>query len=354
MSRTLARRTVLRWAAGAATLALVATGCGGDDSDADGDAVAEEDVEESPEPEPAEEADETADEEMEVVSLTVGDVLGTPSAFLQFAVQEGFLEEQGLDVQVEPNPGGAANIPGVESGEFDIAGSNVVSVLLARSQGLNLKLVSAGTFGGETPESDFAQILVAGDSDIAGPEDLDGRSLAVNTLANIAEVTARASIENAGGTHDNLELVEIGFPDMLPALQDGQVDAIFEIEPFVSVGLDQGMRSVIAPYAGTEPGMAIGSYFSSDEFIEQNPEVIDRFVAGVSAAGDYVAENPDEFRDALVEFGGQDPDVAAMVVIPEWGGPVHVPSVELIADLMVQYELFDNGPPAIEDVVYQP
>jgi NitT/TauT family transport system substrate-binding protein len=348
---TFARRKALRLAAGAATLALLASGCGddGDDGDDDDDSAAEEEPDESPAPDATEEP--PADE-LEPVTLTVGDVLGTPAQFLEFAVNSGFFEEQGLDIQVEANPGGAANIPGVEAGDFQIAGSNVVSILLARSQGLELKMVSAGTFGGTTPETDFAQILVADDSDIQGPEDLDGRVLAINTLANIAEVTARAAIENAGGSHENIEFVEIGFPDMIPALQDGQVDAIFEIEPFVAVGLEQGLRSVLAPYAGTEPGMAIGSYFSSDEYIEQNPDVIDRFIAGISAAGEHVAANPDEFRDALVEIGGQDPEVAAQVVIPEWGGPVHVQSVELIGNLMVEFGMLDEVP-AIEDVVYQ-
>lgn len=353
---TFARRRALRATVGLAALTLLAAGCADDGEDAtDDDAAAEdaaddEDTAESPAPE--EETEDAGDEEMEPVSLTVGDVLGTPAAFLQFAVNQGFFEEEGLDVTVEANPGGAANIPGVEAGDFQIAGSNVVSVLLARSEGLGLQMISAGTFGGETPDTDFAQILVAGDSDIQGPEDLDGRSVAINTLANIAEVTTRAAIQNAGGSHENIDFVEIGFPDMIPALQDGQVDAIFEIEPFVSVGLDQGLRSVLAPYAGTEPGMAIGSYFSSDEYIAENPEVIDRFIAGISAAGEYVAANPDEFRDALVEIGGQDPEVAAQVVIPNWGGPVHVPSVELVADLMLEFGMVDELPP-VEDAVYQ-
>jgi len=320
------RRRLARGAAGLAVLALVLAGCGDDD------------------PAPADPAG--------PVTLRVGDVLGTPAAFLQYAVQEGFFEEQDLDVQVEPNPGGAANIPGVQAGDFEIAGSNVVSVLLARSQGLPLKLISAGTFGGDSAETDFAQILVTADSDIQSPADLAGRSIAINTLANIAEVTARASIENAGGSHEDIEFVELGFPDMIPALQDGQVDAIFEIEPFVSIGLAQGLRPVIAPYAGTEPGMAIGSYFSSDDFIAGNPDVIDRFIAGVSAAGEFVAENPDQFREALVELADLDPAVAAEVVIPIWGGPVDVPSVELIGDLMLRYGLLEQIP-ATADVVYQ-
>ncbi|MFW6091677.1 MAG: ABC transporter substrate-binding protein [Actinomycetota bacterium] len=348
------RPRAVRVAVGVAALALVAASCGGDDGDepaAEEEPLAEETEDEAAEPDDGD-AEEDGTEDMETVTLTVGDILGTPSAFLMFAVEQGFMEEQGLDVQVEPNPGGAANIPGVESGEFEIAGSNVVSMLLARNEGLELKMISAGTFATDDPDTDFSLVLADPDGPIAGPEDLDGHSVAVNTLANIAEVTVRASLENVGAEHENIDFVEMGFPDMVPALLDGQVDAIHVIEPFMSIGLEEGLEPIIAPYAETRPGMAIGSYFSSDAFIAENPEVIDRFIAGVSAAGDYVAENPDEFREALVDLADLDPEVAESVNLPDWGGPVDVESVELIGDLMVQFGLLDEAP-AIEDVVYQ-
>jgi NitT/TauT family transport system substrate-binding protein len=224
-------------------------------------------------------------------------------------------------------------------------------VLLARAEGLELQMVSAGTFGPEDPAEDFARILVPADSDIDGPEDLDGRSIAVNTLANIAELTIPAGLDNLGAAHENVDLVEIGFPDMLPAIEDGRVDAVFVIEPFVSIGLAQGNREIFSPYADTAPNLAIGSYFSSDEYIAANPDVIDRFIAGVSAAGEYIGQNPDEFRAALPELADLDPEVAEVVNVPGWGGPVDVASVELIAELMVRYDLFDDAPP-IADVVY--
>jgi NitT/TauT family transport system substrate-binding protein len=330
-------------------LAVVAAACAPGEEQAEPAPGDESPVEEQQTP--ADDASPAGD--MEQVALRVGDVLGIPAAFLQYAVQEGFLQEQGLDVEVEPNPGGAANIPGVEGGDFEIAGSNVVSVLLARGQGLGVKMVSAGTFGGQDSESDFAQLLVAEDSPIREPADLDGKSIAINTLANVAEVTTRASLENAGAGHENIEFVEIGFPDMIPALQDDQVDAIFAIEPFLSVGLAQGLRPIIAPYAGTEPGMAVGSYFSSDAYIADNTDVVDRFIAGVTAAGDAVAEEPDAFREALVDLADLDPEVAQSVNLPEWGGPVDTESVQLTGDLMVRYGLLDEVPP-LEDVVYQP
>ncbi|QBI20820.1 hypothetical protein ER308_15420 [Egibacter rhizosphaerae] len=331
-----------------------------EEEEPDAEEPADPDDEEDEEPE----ADDPEDEEDpgeddapdgsgELASITVGDIQGIPSTFLQFAVDEGFLEDEGLDVTVEPNPGGAANIPGVESGEFEIAGSNVISVYLARAEGLPMQMVSAGTFATEEPDEDFSHILVPEDSDIEEPTDLEGRSVAVNTLANIAEVTIRAALERNDVEHSDIEFVEMGFPDMVPAALDGEIDAVHVIEPFQSIGWDQGMREIIAPYAETEPGLAIGSYFSSDEYIEENPEVIDSFIAGVSAGGEYVEENPEEFRDALVELADLDPEVADGANLPAWGGPVDTESAELLSEYMVEFDLFDEAPPT-DEVIYQP
>jgi NitT/TauT family transport system substrate-binding protein len=335
-----------------AALALIVSACDGEEGTDTTVVDTTEATEETTAPEPTEPAT-TAPEEEEMVSLVVGDILGTPAAFAQFTADQGFFTEQGLDVTIEPNPGGAANIPGVEAGEFQIAGSNIVSVLLARSQGLEVKLVSAGTFGTDDPDTDFSLVLVPADSDIQGPEDLNGRSVAVNTLANIAELTIRASLENAGAEHEDIDFVEMGFPDMVPAALNGTVDAVHVIEPFMAIGLSEGMRPIIAPYAGTGDNLAIGSYFSSDSYIAENADVIDAFIAGVSAGGDYVADNPEEFRQALVDIAGLDPAVAEMVNIPPWGGPVDIESVQLIGDYMVQFGLLDEVPP-MEDVVYMP
>lgn len=328
MSKACARRTARRGAAALAVLALAA-GCGAESPD-----------------EPAGEGGN------ELVTVRVGDILGIPSAFLQYAVDQGFFREQGLDVQVKANPGGAANIPSVVAGDFEIAGSNVVSMLLARSENLPVQIISAGTFAADDPAEDFSQVLVAADSPVQGPADLDGRSVAVNTLANIAEVTIRGSLDEAGAGHGNIDFVEMGFPDMIPALKDGRVDAIHVIEPFLSIGVQDGLRPIIAPYAGTRPGMAIGSYFSSDQYIERNPDVIRRFVAGVAAAGDAIEQDPDKFREALVDLADLDPEVAAEVKLPPWGGPADTASVQLIGDLMVRYGLIDQVPP-MDEVVHQ-
>ena len=218
---------------------VVLAGCGGDD-DGSGDAGG-------------------------LTAVSVQDTAGVPSAFLAYGVEEGFFEERGLEVEVTPSQGGATVVPSVVSGSVDIGGSNLVSVLLAQAEDIPLKIVAPGTFVRNSAEQDFSAILAAGDGDIRTPKDLEGKTLALNTLKNVAEVTAKASLEAQGVDVSTIELAEIDFPDMIAALEQGRVDAVFAIEPFVTLGIRKGGHRVIdRPYVGTKPGLQIGCYFASE------------------------------------------------------------------------------------------
>jgi NitT/TauT family transport system substrate-binding protein len=107
--------------------------------------------------------------------VRVQDTAGVPSAFLAYGVEKGFFEEHQVDVEVTPSQGGATVVPAVVSGDTDIAGSNVVSVLLAQAKDIPVKIVAPGTFVSAKQTEDFSAILVPGDSDIRSPEDLEGR-----------------------------------------------------------------------------------------------------------------------------------------------------------------------------------
>ena len=212
--------------------------------------------------------------------MSVQDTAGVPSAFLEYGVEQGFFDDQRLDVEVTPSQGGATVVPAVVSGDSDIAGSNVVSVLLAQSKDIPIKIVAPGTFVRTDEKQDFSAILVPGDSDIRSPRDLEGKTLAVNTLENVAELTAKESLTKQGVDVSGIELAEVDFPDMNGALAQGRVDAAFQIEPFVSLGLKEGNRVIDRPYVGTKPGLQIGSYFTSEQFLAENADVVDALQAG--------------------------------------------------------------------------
>jgi NitT/TauT family transport system substrate-binding protein len=277
-------------------------------------------------------------------SLSVQDTAGVPSAFLEYGVQQGFFEEHQLDVEVTPSQGGATVVPAVVSGDSDIAGSNVVSVLLAQAKDIPIKIVAPGTFVRSSEQQDFSAILVPGDSDIRSPRDLEGKTLAVNTLENVAELTAKESLSKQGVDVSGIELAEVDFPDMNGALAQGRVDAAFQIEPFVSLGLREGYRVIDRPYVGTKPGLQIGSYFTSEQFLAENADVVERFRQGVADTAAAIAEEPADFRRFLPEASEIPPPAAKQAVLPEWKAENDPASLDLTAALMERYGVVDEKP----------
>jgi NitT/TauT family transport system substrate-binding protein len=292
--------------------------------------------------------DDGGGESGEQASVRVQDTAGVPSAFLEYGVQEGFFKDRQLDVQVTPSQGGATVVPAVVSGDTDIAGSNLVSVLLAQGKDIPVKIVAPGTF--VRADQDFSAILVTGDSDIRSPKDLEGKTLAVNTLENVAELTAKASLAKQGVDVDSIELAEVDFPDMNGALAQGRVDAAFQIEPFVSLGVKEGARIIDRPYVGTKPGLQIGCYFTSEQYLSENEDVVQRFREGVADTADAIAQDPTAFREFLPEASEIPPPAAQKAVLPEWKAENDQASLDLTAELMERYGVTEEKPDTSEAV----
>jgi NitT/TauT family transport system substrate-binding protein len=286
----------------------------------------------------------------EQATVTVQDTAGVPSAFLEYGVQEGFFRQRGLDVQVTPSQGGATVVPAVIAGDTDIGGSNLVSVLLAQDKDVPVKIVAPGTFVRGDREQDFSAIIAAGDSDIRSPKDLEGKTLAVNTLKNVAEVTAKASLAKQGVDVSSIELAEIDFPDMNGALTQGRVDAAFQIEPFVSLGVKEGHRIVDRPYVGTKPNLQIGCYFTSEQYLSENQDGVESFREGVAETANAIADDPASFREFLPEASEIPPPAAQNAVLPAWKADNDQASLDLTAELMGRYGLTEEKPDTSEAI----
>lgn len=287
----------------------------------------------------------------ETATLDVGVIPIVDVAPLYLGIQKGFFEEQNLRIRPHLAQGGAAIIPAVQSGDFDIGFSNVVSEVLARSQGLPVQIVTQGVQAPENPEDDYSAVMVAQDSAIREPEDLEGRQIAVNTLKNIGDVTIKAALEQEGVDISRIEFVEVPFPDMIPTLEAGRVDAIWAIEPFLTQARAEGHRSIIANYAQLQPNLTVATYFAMQPYIEQNTDVINRFTQAMNRSLTYAQENPQEARDIVTEYTEVPEPVVQEMRLPFWSDDLNVSSIQLLADLSERYNLLED-PPSMEELIY--
>jgi NitT/TauT family transport system substrate-binding protein len=257
--------------------------------------------------------------------------------------QKGFFSSRNIELTLESGQGGAAIVPGVVSGQFQFGFSNVTSLLIARSRGLPLKVVSNGVASTGRDKADFGGVVVK-DASIRTAADLAGKRVAVNTLKNIGDSTIRASVRKAGGDPSSIRFVELPFPDMPAALQAGRVDAIWVVEPFLSASLGQGGRLVASNYVDTAPNLTVAVYFTSEKLIKDDPDLVKRFTEAMTESLAYADAHPDEARQVLTTYTQIDEAVIKDLTLPKWPPEINRASVETLAKLAVQDGLVSRQP----------
>ncbi|WP_082104310.1 ABC transporter substrate-binding protein [Demequina soli] len=272
---------------------------------------------------------------MEPTDITVGVIPILDVAPIYLGVQEGFFTDEGLNVTLELAQGGAAIVPGVVSGQFQFGFSNTTSLILAQSNALGIQAVAPGVSTTGDEMKDFGGVLVKADSGISGYKDLEGKKVAVNTLNNINTSTINKAVTDAGGDPSTITYVELAFPDIVPAIVSGDVDAGQVVEPFLTVGTGQDLTNLGSNYALTDPNLMIAEYFTSADYASSDPAVVDAFKAAMEKSLDYANSNPDAVRAVLATYTSMDEATQQAVVLPKWPSTIDSNSVDLLAQLAV-------------------
>jgi NitT/TauT family transport system substrate-binding protein len=309
-------------ALGAAALTLAA--CGGDDNESSGGGG--------------------GSQANKPATLDVGVIPIADVAPLYLGIKKGFFKEQNLTVNPKLAEGGAAITPAVLSGDFQIGFSNNISLLIASSKGLPVQVISQGVLAGTDKKEAWADLLVLKNSSIRTGKDLEGKTIAVNTLKNICEVTIKASLEKEGVDVNTLKFIEVPFPDMNAALDAKRVDGACVVEPFVSQGKAGKARGIDPFYVNTAPDLSVATYFTSKQYAEQNPEVVDRFVTAINKSLDYAQSHPDETRAVLTEYTQIPAAAAKTIKLPIWRSDLQTDTIELLSKLSKQYGLIEKQP----------
>lgn len=320
-------------AAAAASL-LVLTSCGGGD-----DA-------------PTDTEQEAAQDGGELTQISVGVIPIVDVAPIYLGVQEGIFEEHGLDVELTLAQGGAAIIPAIQSGDFDFGFSNMTSLVIAKSQGLPLQLVAPGPQTTGEPGSDFSSLLVPEDSEAESIVDLEGQRVAVNTLNNINDTVLKEGMRQEGGERDSMELVEVAFPDMGGQLESGNVDAIMAVEPFATLAKDAGAREIYSPYAQPIEDLMIAGYFTNTDKIENDPELVDSFIAAMKESQQFAEDNPEAAKEILSEYTEIEPEVVEQLNMPRFPQEINRESTERIIELSEETGLITESVD-INELIYE-
>jgi len=279
-----------------------------------------------------------------LTTLSVGIMPIVDTAPIWLGKEQGFFEAEGLDLEIQTTTGGAAAVPGVVSGDFDFAFGNVVSVMVANDKGLDIELVSNGNSTTGDTSSDFGAVVVPAESDIQSAADLAGKTVSVNNLSNIGDTTIRKLVEKAGGDQESIKFVEVPFPDAPAAIESGQVDAAWILDPFLTQTVENGARVIAYNFAETHPSLDISGYFTTSAYIEQNPETVEKFTRAMKKSLEYAQENPDAVREIVGTYTKIDEEMRAKMVLPAFHADFDREGLTILGEAAASYGTLSKAP----------
>jgi NitT/TauT family transport system substrate-binding protein len=219
---------------------------------------------------------------------------------MDLGIQKGFFANQGIEIKKSLLQSGNDIVLGVGAKTFQIGYVGYVPAMIARTTGIPLTIIAASEVEGTSVDDNWQNILVKGSSSIRAPADLAGKTIAVNALKGVGEVIIKAALKKAGVDPNSVKLLAMPFPTMRTALSNGQVDAIWTPEPFMSQALTiDGARIVFAPGPVLHNYFPNGGYVALTDWMKQNPGLAKRFATAINQSLVYAQSHPDEIRALL-------------------------------------------------------
>jgi ABC-type nitrate/sulfonate/bicarbonate transport system substrate-binding protein len=171
---------------------------------------------------------------------------------------------------------------------------------------------AASEVEGTSIADNWQNLMVKGSSSIRTPQDLPGKTIAVNALKGVGEVVIRGALKAVGVDPNSIKLVVIPFPAMRTALANGQIDAAHMPEPFMSQAMNQdGARIVMAPGPAIMPFLPNGVYVARGSWAKDNPALAKQFRLAINESLIYAQGHPAEIRALL-------PAATRDIRLPTW------------------------------------
>lgn len=228
-------------------------------------------------------------------------------------INGGFFEEEGLKVNLVEFADGPTIIAAMESGSIDIGNIGPGAHVLPIQD--RAEIIGFAHLGNAD------EVLGRTDKGVAALEDLAGKKIA-SASGTSAEQILVLTLEEAGLTVDDVEIIDMDASAIVTAMISGSIDAAATWSPNTTaikneLGDDVVMLANNARYAEHFP--SISSYAVTPGYVDENQETVERFLRGLYKAADYRSENMDQVVEWVAAQLAVDPaSIEAQINDGDW------------------------------------
>jgi putative hydroxymethylpyrimidine transport system substrate-binding protein len=218
------------------------------------------------------------------------------------AQDQGFYDEAGLDVTIQPPPDNSTTMRMLSGGQAQVGLSAITDVVFARGEDLGVVSVSNMT------QTNNWGLFSLGDQpiDVAA---LEGQTIGIYNDSWTAAMLPLV-LESGGLTMDDVQTVA-ATASVIPLLLEGEIDVATEVTNLGGVEITTSgggdPQVLLAPEVGA-PDTPVWVYVASTDFAAENPDAVTAWLEATRRGAEWATDNPE---DAVAIFEEAYPDVAS-------------------------------------------
>lgn len=271
---------------------------------------------------------------------------------LYIADQEGFFEEAGLDVTITPGGTAQDNLGQLAGGSADISIVSWDAAVTATAEGVPIKIISGN--GIISTEKDTSGVMVRKDSGIASMADLEGKTIAFNSIGSGGNVPVLQALEAEGVDSSTVTQVAIPYASMQAALENKQVDAVFPSDSFFAqISAVDDYTSISHPSREFRGGLGITLWAVTDQWLGENAETAAKFNEAMAQAIEFYEDpaNVETVYEIRAEVTGQ-PVEDVQFGLAEMALEIDPAVSQQTTDALEQFGLVEN-PKTVDEILWE-
>jgi len=257
-----------------------------------------------------------------VESITVAAAEYLTGSLVYVAEAQGFFENNGLNVTINGYGSGKACADALLTGEADIS-TSADAVFVSNS----FERTDVSVFG-TVATKQIKEMVARKDAGITTIDDLVGKKIAVKESSG-AEFQLGVFLTLNVISQKDVEIVYLNPSEMLDAISNQEVDAVFVWDPYL-YEIKKELGDAVLSWHGAEEFYFI--LLTKKDWIENNPVAAERFLTALLEAEDYISNNPEEAKEFVMNRFDYDSEY----INYSWPGQEFVVTLEQA--MIIQFE----------------
>ena len=230
------------------------------------------------------------------------------------AINEGFFEEEGLNIDLSTGQGADKVMQNVLSKNADIGFCGPEQVVYIYNQGReDFPVVFAGL-----TKRDGSFLVSKSDEKDFDWKSLKGKKIIGGRPGGVPEMALEYVLNknNIVPNKDVTMVTNIDFTATSGAFKSGAADYVALFEPTASMLEKEGSGKIVASIGQSSGEMPYTSFFATKSYIENNPDVIEKFTRAIYKGQTWFKEHSsEEISDSIISFfPGTDKDIIISVI----------------------------------------